>query len=293
MHAGFAEIVDYAGLFPPASCSMAEAVRHYDRYRRSPDRWMLGRFVVAATRLTELTTELGGLVTDADAADPWQLSVTLANDVQTEIRSVVEFASRWRGRGVTVDAVEYRVDSPAAVVAAARLVPKEFRQFVEVPPSGPYEPWMTAIRQAGAMAKLRTGGMTPALFPPATHVVEFLLAAVEHRVPFKATAGLHHPLRGDYPISYAPDAAAQTMYGFVNVLLATAELSRGGEADTAQAILEESDDSAIVCDGDVLAWRDHSYGSDELASVRSSLFLGFGSCSFREPVDELQQMQAA
>ena len=51
MRAAFAGIVDYAGLFPPATCSMADAISSYNTYRRSPDRWMLGRFIVAASRL--------------------------------------------------------------------------------------------------------------------------------------------------------------------------------------------------------------------------------------------------
>ena len=39
----FEQFIDYAGLFPPASCSMAEAVRNYAQYRSGPDRPMLGR----------------------------------------------------------------------------------------------------------------------------------------------------------------------------------------------------------------------------------------------------------
>lgn len=46
-------LIDYAGLFPPAELTMAEAVRNYAAYRHSEHNWMLGRFIVPASRLQE------------------------------------------------------------------------------------------------------------------------------------------------------------------------------------------------------------------------------------------------
>ena len=43
--------VDYAGLFPPSSVSMSEAVLNYATYRNSNYRWMLGRFVLGIGNL--------------------------------------------------------------------------------------------------------------------------------------------------------------------------------------------------------------------------------------------------
>src|SRR5690242_4950736 len=50
-----ANVIDYAGLFPPARLSMDEAIRSYAHCRQGPDRWMLGRFVCPAARLAELS----------------------------------------------------------------------------------------------------------------------------------------------------------------------------------------------------------------------------------------------
>ena len=47
-------IVDYAGLYPPASADVLTAARNYSSYRASDDRWMLGRFVVGVGKLPEL-----------------------------------------------------------------------------------------------------------------------------------------------------------------------------------------------------------------------------------------------
>jgi hypothetical protein len=43
-------IVDYAGLFPPASLDMPKTVANYARYRSGEDRWALGRLVVPLKR---------------------------------------------------------------------------------------------------------------------------------------------------------------------------------------------------------------------------------------------------
>src|SRR5690606_34756706 len=49
--------IDYAGLFPPSAVSMADAVENYAAYRRGEYSWMLGRFVVTASRLNEFAAE--------------------------------------------------------------------------------------------------------------------------------------------------------------------------------------------------------------------------------------------
>src|SRR4051812_8134371 len=59
MHASvrtfLSQIIDYAGLFPPAKLPLEDAVRTYLHGRKiSPERWMLGRFVCPTTRLHEL-----------------------------------------------------------------------------------------------------------------------------------------------------------------------------------------------------------------------------------------------
>jgi hypothetical protein len=287
MRAAFAEIVDYAGLFPPASCSMADAVRHYDVYRRSGDRWMLGRFVVAAIRLQELGAAITSGAIAVDPADPWRLSVAMGAHVPAELARITAFQAEWEPRGVLADSIEYKVASVGQVIALGEQIPHAFRRYFEVPQTGPYHDLVGAIGNVGALAKIRTGGMSPELFPAAGEVTRFLHAVVEHEVPFKATAGLHHPFRGSYPISYAHDAERQLMYGFVNLLLATTELVRGGEARTAQAILEEEDRSAITQDSNGITWRGARYTPEELTATHQRLFLGFGSCSFREPIDEL------
>src|SRR5688572_9168107 len=54
-------VIDYAGLFPPAELSLDEAIRNYARFRTEPEAWMLGRFIIPAARLGELVPYVHGL----------------------------------------------------------------------------------------------------------------------------------------------------------------------------------------------------------------------------------------
>ncbi|MEO5798391.1 MAG: hypothetical protein ABIZ70_14135 [Gemmatimonadales bacterium] len=293
MRTVFRGIVDYAGLFPPASLGMAESILHFEQYRRSPDRAMLGRFVVAASRLAEFGEEFLRLGLVADPADPWRLAAVTGAILPTEMQRVHAFKAVWDARGVIVDAIEHRVANVGQITVIDEDVPATFVRFLEVPSEGPYGPLVKAIGAIGAFAKIRTGGTSPELFPAPEALTQFLIACTVHHVPFKATAGLHHPFRGSFPLTYEPRSDRFVMYGFVNVLLATAELMRGGEGETAQQILEEEEPSAFASSTDAIAWRDTRYSTEELFQVRRELFLGFGSCSFREPVDELRALAVA
>ena len=75
--------IDYAGLFPPAALDMAGAVSEYASYVRSGDRWALGRFVVAASRLEELRAAHEALRAESvpnERTQPWRVSAVLSRE---------------------------------------------------------------------------------------------------------------------------------------------------------------------------------------------------------------------
>ena len=139
------------------------------------------------------------------------------------------------------------------------------------------------LKRRGLRAKIRTGGITEDAFPTAGSVATFIRACKEAGVPFKATAGLHHPLRCVKPLTYEPNAAVGTMHGFLNVFLAAAMV------EDAEAILTEMDREAFVFDDAGAAWRDRRVTLDELRQMRQ-LATSFGSCSFEEPISDLQEL---
>jgi len=269
-------LVDYAGLFPPASLAMPDAVRAYASYRGSPRAEMLGRFVLPAGRLDEFASQARTVVTPGD---PWHLSVLAAAGDEPALAA---FERAMTGLAV-IDAVEAKVGAPSEVQAFAG----GRRVFVEVPLDIDPLPFVAEISRHGLSAKARTGGVTNESFPTAIDVARFIAACAVYGVPFKATAGLHHPLRGEYLLTYAHESPHGTMFGFLNVFVA-AVLARGGMAPPELvAVLEERAASAFSFDDDGLAWRGRRATADAVRETRRQFAISFGSCSFAEPVDDL------
>jgi hypothetical protein len=282
--------IDYAGLFPPAGLDMATSVRQYADYRSHPDAWALGRFVVPAARLAELEHE-AALLAPTAPADPWRLSALLGPDFAGELHALGEFNCRHAAAGapaLSVDVVEARADSVEAIDRLLGAVPPRAQAYVEIPLDRDPVPLVAAIARRGGRAKIRTGGVTPDAFPPAEAVARFLRACGDAGVPFKATAGLHHPLRAEYRLTYAADSPSGTMFGFLNVFLAAAFVRHGmGDADAVR-LLEERAPEAIVFSADTVEWRGRRLDRSAIAAARISGIVAFGSCSFTEPVGELR-----
>ena len=280
-------LVDYAGLFPPAALSMQDAVARYAEHLASPDAWMLGRFVVPVERLEELADAASPLATESSEA--WRLSALIGVDPASAGPAIRAFNAAHRGRFV-VDVVECRAVTPGSVAASIGELPGELRIFVELPLLDDPRDMLLEIRTAGAWAKMRTGGVSPDAFPSAREVGRFIARTSELLVPFKATAGLHHPVCGEYPLTYDEDAPRGRMFGFLNIFAAAAFAQcRVGERVLIDIVSEELPTSFEFGD-EALAWRGHSVTARQVASARSSLGLTFGSCSFQEPVDGLRDL---
>jgi hypothetical protein len=281
-----AGLVDYAGLFPPASLGMAEAVANYATYLEAPEAWMLGRFVAPVTRFGELAAEASSVI--HRSAAPWRIAAIGSGDPVADGDVVRELDGH--RAGCIVDVIEHRVASVDAVHAAARATPAGVTLYAELPLAGDPRPLLEAVKGLGARAKVRTGGVTPDAFPTAPALARFIARCAEVGVPFKATAGLHHPLRAEHALTYAADAPRAVMYGFLNVFAAGAFALTGMSESALARLLEERDRAALVFGDDALTWRGHTIALDQLTEARASLAIAFGSCSFREPVDDLHQL---
>jgi hypothetical protein len=272
------ERIDYAGLFPPAALPMGEAVANYASYRDGADGWALGRFVVPVVRLEEFAEAAAPHVRGA----PWRLSV-LAQASDADV--IGAFNARMRGFS-QVDTVESRATSVEEIAALAPLAAVG-ACYVELPVHEDPSPLVAAVAAHGLRAKVRTGGVTADAFPAAADVARFLTACARHGVRLKATAGLHHPLRGDYALTYDPHAAQGTMFGYLNVFLAASFARQGMSEAGLTELLEERAAAALRVTGDGISWRGHALDTATLARDREQFAVSFGSCSFREPLDDL------
>lgn len=174
--------------------------------------------------------------------------------------------------------------------------------FWEVPPTAPLAELLVALRAANAatsaadlsprhFAKIRTGGVVPEAIPPAEWLAEFMVQCGRHGVGFKATAGLHHPLRATYPLTYQPAAPCGLMHGFVNVFVA-AIAAQHGLSDPQQLlpILNAAAASDFHLTDQTIGWGDHVWSLQQVRTTRQTFALSFGSCSFAEPVTDLQAL---
>lgn len=276
-----ARVVDYAGLFPPAGLDMESAVRNYQDALAGENGWMLGSFVVPAARLG-VFVEAFEHVCCGEREPPWTLSVVCAGEADQ--RAVEEFQEG----AVFLRSVEAKATDRASAEAAMRGLPESRFCYVEFPPDRALE-ILPVLAEKGGRAKLRMGGLTADAIPPVETVAGFLRACAAQRIPFKATAGLHHPVRGLHLL--APDGAARaTMHGFLNLFLAAALAWFGAEERAVRRTLAEEDATAFRADDDVIRWHEHAMTADQLEMVRRDFAISFGSCSFVEPVDDLTAM---
>lgn len=284
------DLIDYAGLFPPASLSVASSVANYDAYLQSRWNWILGRFIVPVARLNEFEQACAALpISAAKKTLNWRLSVLIGADPAADVSRIGEFNDRAPsacGRAV-IESVEVKAASPAEVAQLSALIPAELETYFEIPISNAAE-CLTAVANCKRRAKIRTGGETADKFPAPASVIEFIRLCMVADIPLKSTAGLHHPLRSVHRFTYQSDSPSGMMHGFLNVFLAAAFLRAGMEPALAVLLLEESSPAAFQFSSDGISWRQHRLRLAEITAARKKLAISFGSCSFTEPIDDLQ-----
>jgi hypothetical protein len=237
-------LIDYAGLYPPASLPLPLVVERYRQFRASPEEWILNRLVLPAARLAETPLEAGWRVTLLVDGEPGPL--------------------------------------PEAVETLETKLPQRLSlpTYCEAPPA----------EIGDAYAKVRTGGLTPEAIPSSAELAAFLYAAAARRMPFKATAGLHHPVRSLRPLTYAGDSPRAPMHGFLNVFCAAALAYHGVAREDVAGLIEETDPAALEFGESGFAWKGHRLSTSQIHSARSEFAHSFGSCSFEEPIADLREL---
>ena len=289
------ELIDDASLFPPATLPMRAALIAHRRDRESAYASLAGRFVVPASRSTELLAQ-------REPDVPLRLSVildgTARGDWEHGFSGDLRAVSDLRDAGLAVESLEVRlppaetIDSARLASALALLPPGEAAPLAiwfELPYDGGWrcapDEALAALAEAGASiphtvgAKVRCGGLELRAFPTVEELAAFVVSAHIANVPWKATAGLHHPFRGKH--------GAFMMHGFLNLFVAAIALHAGLIAsDRVAQIIGEHEARAFSVDGAHVAWRDVRIPAEAVAAARNHA-TSYGSCSFSEPAIDL------
>jgi hypothetical protein len=312
-------IIDYAGLFPPADLSLDTSIQNYSKYRKSEDSWMLSRFIIPAARLSELESYQQTIFNEGE---PFAFSVLgrgteTVSEYRNELTSVVENIEQFHdnhGDRVTTDILEIKLPREAVFACDDELLLDLYRETAEkfdeseLLPSQVFlegffeENWEKEIglileaiskhnrdfapntfREIGF--KLRCGGTEAHMFPSIEEVAYALNRARKYNVAVKCTAGLHHPIR-----HYA-DSVQTKMHGFFNVF-GGAMLSYAHDLTDEELvkIIREEDPEYFKFDDRGFWWDDLMISTEEISELRDVALVSFGSCSFDEPREDLQQL---
>ncbi|MGB7820416.1 MAG: hypothetical protein WBL35_16980 [Ornithinibacter sp.] len=266
-------LVDDAAVFPPGNASLPDAVHGHRRHRAAWYADCVGPLLVPAAAHTELAEVVAGdpagppievgLVVRPDD-DPTALATAL--DALAHVDDVTAVAAelgwQWDWRALGLDHVAVALEVPRGTTHDSALV--DIR---------------TAAREGlHVVAKFRTGPTPTWPWPDEDELAAFLCVTAAAELPFKLTGGLHHAVRGSYPVEGSP----QENHGVLNVLLATASALEGAPREEVAALLALRDGQALA--GLVSAWSGAT-----VTSVRER-FTAYGCCTVTDPVGELADL---
>ena len=175
--------------------------------------------------------------------------------------------------GAVANVVEFKATTIEEVDSSLSILHDDLFPFIELPIDEDPRGLIAALSGAVAGAKVRTGGVTPDLYPTPQHLARFIHACAISNLPFKATAGMHHPCRNNN------SAVGVEEFGFFNVL-AAATASKCKEATVSmveQILLTEHIELSM-------------FTEEELAETRAEVFCSVGSCSFDDPRVDLRAL---
>jgi hypothetical protein len=293
LHALLAQSVDYAGMFPPCSLALEPAMRNQASYTRTDDAWMLGSFVLPIAKFNEAKNHLAQFdqkhslcisALGAKTEDASAFRETLGEHMHA-MRQLVKA----HGAILSITQLEMLLppDANAELLQDSRYSLEGLKVFWEAPADAA-ERTIALLAQSDPDKtmgfKLRTGGVTADAFPTSAQIARSLVAAAEHRVPIKFTAGLHHPVR------MFRDEVKTKMHGFLNVLgAAVLAAEHNWDEKQTETMLEDEDASSFSFAADSFAWRESKITTSQIQG-RRKFVASFGSCSFDEPREDLRAL---
>lgn len=312
-------IIDYAGMFPPAKLPLEAATANYDTYKKGAHAWMLSRFVCGAAILPGMEVYASALSRSSPGG--WSIAVAgrggedmipFLEVLQQDLAAIDTFVEAL-GQSAEVDVLEVKL--PEAVIeqgseSVYELVERSSEVFASGAPGvrpfyeigfsagGPETVFKTLSalkkfndkwagdRYRPAGAKIRTGGADATAIPSSNQLAFFISACCKLGLTYKATAGLHQPLR------HADRAMGTEVHGFLNVFVA-AVLAYASKLPLQKivTILECTKIRDFEFRGDGLICCGQHATIEQILAARQQGCVSIGSCSFDEPVEGLQKLR--
>ncbi len=303
------KLIDYAGLFPPASLDLRTSFLNFINYQDSRYNWMLSKFIIPAKRLPDLAA-----IIDNEKilfTKPVHFSILGGKEValskffeslSDDINRISEFKAKF-GEKVITETYEVSIPLELLVIPDNKSIIEFFTKvssgffeklnknisvFYEAVPNKDLPVIAQSITMFNLMGhftgyKLRTGGVEASAFLPPEKIAHILKICSEHETPMKCTAGLHHPFR------HFDKSVNTKMHGFINVFCAgifayNLDLN---EYELTRMLLEENPDN-FKFSKDSILYENYEVFEEEISDAREKFMISFGSCSFQEPVEDLK-----
>ncbi len=292
------QILDYAGLYPPASLPLEVAFQNFIDYQASPEAWMLSRFVIPAKRLAELPAfqeKLSFTVLSRGGKDMDEFLENINLDI-ADVNSFHELRPNANADmfevALPTSPLTDKFTANDIVTRAAEVLNKNgITVFFEAPSGESWEGRVQKLTRALRKVKdkhvgfkLRTGGVTAEAFPSPEQIAWAMTEVREAGVPMKCTAGLHHPVR------HFNQSVNTKMHGFLNVFGAgVLAFANGISQAQIQSILEEEDPASFIFGEAGFEWKSLRVVTSEIVRARQ-VITSFGSCSFDEPLEDLRNI---
>lgn len=306
LQAFMANLIDYAGLFPPTSLPLDEAIRNYAVYRSEKDAWMLGPFIIPISQLEklapyvslfsrELPLSLSVIGRKSAKEDDWQ------RGLQEDLALVEAFRQR-HGDCVKIGTLEQllppiELEQELLEAFATETARHNLNTFCELAAPLDVDWEVNLLKTLDCIAahneqhssqlgfKLRTGGVSAEMFPLPAQVASAIIGCRDRGIAMKFTAGLHHPIR------MYRDEVGTRMHGFLNVFTAgmAAYVHHLDVVETTQ-ILADEDPNHFSFTTEALSWRDLVVKASAIEEVREKLLCSYGCCSFDEPRQDLKEL---
>lgn len=322
IHPFLSEILDYAGLYPPAALRLKDAFAKYIQHSKSNESWMLSKFVVGTNFLDELEKLIDN---SALSPNPFPLTIVSApsttleefkkvvQDTKTRILGIIDRSLKeikvpsleiklptvlfdHKPNSDLAEAIEYVAD----LMNSSEALPHQV--FFEIPGFEFQKQDVQVLIQALSAhnnklegnkkahysfsgLKVRCGGVEAFQFPSPEYLAYAIHTSAQQKIPLKFTAGLHHPVR------HYNDSVSTKMHGFLNVFGASI-LCHANSLSEAEilAMLNDEDPSHFSFSDTLFGWKDNFVSLEEIHMLRALYVTSFGSCSFDDPVEDLQEL---
>lgn len=290
-------LLDYAGLFPPARLALDDALEEYVRHTRESEAWMLARFVLPITLLSQLTA-----ARMAPFSTERPLRLTLIGSGSAEECAAIRLARESFASRLSLELLECRLPLSGPVEGSIltlqeRLVESALplRVFFELPGRPAWDErldaTLAAIADANARGgwlsgfKLRCGGPAAADVPSPDAVARAVVGCREAGIALKATAGLHHPFR------HIDRQSGHPVHGLLNIAAAvTLARTHNLAAERVRRIVATERPFPFYLTREQLLWEDLAATPSQIRTARTLGLIAVGTCSFDEPRDGLRRV---